>query len=387
MSDLSERNFEHIIESLLLAGGPDDSEPKRSLSERRIVPGPFIPGGYHKCSPELYDKSLCLLPKDVLNFILITQPKEWGKLKKAAPGDTEGHFLQNLAAQIEKRGTLDVLRNGVKDYGCKFDLAYFPPVTTLNPDLQRLYQGNIYSIVRQLKFSQKNEKSLDTAIFLNGLPLFTVELKNPLTGQNVQHAIAQYRNDRDPKEPLFAFRRCLAHFAVDPDLVYFATRLEGPRTRFIPFNRGDHNGAGNERTWNGFATAYLWEQVWSRESILNLIQYFVHEVELEDDDGKKTGELALLFPRYHQLDSVRRLVTATRERGTGHRYLIQHSAGSGKSNSISWLAHQLSVLHDQNDELIFDSIIVITDRRILDRQLRSTVLAFEQKTGIVQPVT
>jgi type I restriction enzyme R subunit len=387
LPDISEKNFEAAIESLLLAGNSDDPEPQRGLHERRVVPGPYTPGGYHKRSPEQYDKSLCLIPKDVLDFILITQPKEWGRLKKAAPQDTESHFLGNLAAQIEKRGTLDLLRNGLKDYGCKFDLAYLPPVNTLNPELQRLYQGNIYSIIRQLKYSRVNEKSLDTALFLNGLPLFTVELKNPLTGQHVGHAITQYRNDRNPKEPLFAFRRCLAHFAVDPDLVYFTTRLEGPRTRFIPFNRGDHNGAGNERTWNGFATAYLWEQVWSRESILNLVQYFIHEVDVEDDDGKKTGERVLLFPRYHQLDSVRRLVTASRDLGTGHRYLIQHSAGSGKSNSISWLAHQLSVLHDKNDDLIFDSVIVITDRRILDRQLRSTVLAFEQKTGIVQPIT
>lgn len=387
MPDISEKNFETIIESLLLAGGPDDPEPSQSLKERVVTEGAYIPGGYHKRMADQYDKSLCLIPKDVLDFILITQPKEWEKLKRNAPNETEAHFLNRLSDEIRKYGTLHVLRNGVKSLGCKFDLAYFQPVTGLNPETQRLYQGNLFSIVRQLKYSEKNENSLDTALFLNGIPIFTVELKNPLTGQNVQNAIRQYRQDRDPREPLFAFRRCLAHFAVDPDLVYFTTELKGTQTRFIPFNRGDRNGAGNAHSWNGFATAYLWEQVWARDSILNLIQYFIHEYEEEDDDGKKTGERKLIFPRYHQLDSVRRLIASSRTLGTGQRYLIQHSAGSGKSNSIAWLAHQISVLHDKSDNPIFDSVVVITDRRILDRQLRRTVLAFEQTVGMVQPIT
>ena len=207
----------------------------RSLSERSVVAGDYLPGGYHKRAPEAYDKSLCLIPKDVLDFILITQPKEWEKLKRNAPNETEAHFLNRLSDEIRKYGTLHVLRKGIKSLGCKFDLAYFEPVTGLNPEIQRLYQGNIFSIVRQLKYSEKNENSLDTVLFLNGLPIFTVELKNPLTGQTVQNAIRQYRQDRDPREPLFAFRRCLAHFAVDPDLVYFTTKLKGAGTRFIPF--------------------------------------------------------------------------------------------------------------------------------------------------------
>ncbi|MBU2610547.1 MAG: DEAD/DEAH box helicase family protein, partial [Chloroflexi bacterium] len=387
MPDIFEKNFETVIESLLLAGGVDDPEPTRTLRERSVVDGAYTAGGYHKHTSNDYDKSLCLIPKDVLDFILITQPKEWDKLKKNAPNETESHFLNRLADEIKKHGTLHVLRNGIKSFGCKFDLAYFPPVSALNPEIQRLYQGNIFSVVRQLKYSEKNENSLDTALFLNGLPIFTVELKNPLTGQSVQNAIRQYRQVRDPREPLFAFRRCLAHFAVDPDLVFFTTKLEGANTRFIPFNRGDNNGPGNAHSWNGFATAFLWEQVWARDSVLNLTQYFVHEFEEEDDDGKKTGEKKLIFPRYHQLDSVRRLITSSRTDGTGRRYLIQHSAGSGKSNSIAWLAHQLSVLHDKDDNPIFDSVVVITDRRILDRQLRRTVLAFEQTAGMVQPIT
>jgi type I restriction enzyme, R subunit len=387
MPDISEKNFETIVESLLLAGSPDDPEPSRTLRERIVVEGEYTAGGYHKRTSEQYDKSICLLPKDVLDFVLITQPKEWEKLKKNAPNETESHFLNRLSDEIRKYGTLHVLRNGVKSLGCKFDLAYFQPVTALNPETQRLYQGNLFSVVRQLKYSEKNENSLDTALFLNGIPIFTVELKNPLTGQDVLRAVKQYQTDRDPREPLFAFRRCLAHFAVDPDLVYFTTELKGTQTRFIPFNRGDRNGAGNAHSWNGFATAYLWEQVWARDSLLNLIQYFIHEYDEEDDDGKKTGNKILIFPRYHQLDSVRRLIASSLTLGAGQRYLIQHSAGSGKSNSIAWLAHQLSVLHDKDDNPIFDSVVVITDRRILDRQLRSTVLAFEQTAGMVQPIT
>jgi type I restriction enzyme R subunit len=388
MPDISEKNFEATIESLLLAGGVDDPEPSRTIRERvTVLDGAYVAGSYNKRAPETYDKSLCLIPKDVLDFILITQPKEWDKLKKNAPDDTESHLLNRLADEIKKYGTLHVLRKGIKSLGCKFDLIYFQPPSTLNPETQKLYQGNIFSIVRQLKYSEKNENSLDTAIFLNGLPIFTAELKNPLTSQTVQHAIRQYRQDRDPREALFAFRRCLAHFAVDPDLVYFTTKLETANTRFIPFNRGDKNGAGNIHTWQGFATAYLWEQVWAHDSILNLIQYFIHEYDEEDDDGKKTGAKKLIFPRYHQLDSVRRLIASSRGLGTGQRYLIQHSAGSGKSNSIAWLAHQLSVLHDKDDNPIFDSVVVITDRRILDRQLRRTVLAFEQTAGMVQPIT
>lgn len=295
-------------------------------------------------------------------------------------------LLQRLAHEVGSRGTLDVLRSGIKVDGVKFQLAYFPPSSGLNPALQTLYEANIFSVARQLHFSQKNEKSLDMALFLNGLPLFTAELKNPFKGQNVEHAISQYRQDRDPREPLFAFGRCLAHFAVDPDLVYLTTQLQGVKTAFLPFNKGHNLGAGNPPSWQGFATAYLWEQVWARQSVLNLIQHFIQIIEEEDDKGQKTGKRSLLFPRYHQLDSVRRLIADAREHGAGQRYLIQHSAGSGKSNSIAWLAHQLSVLHDAQDRRVFDSIIVITDRRVLDHQLQRTVRQFQQTLGVVENI-
>ena len=227
-------------------------------------------------------------------------------------------------------------------------------------------------------------------LFLNGIPLFTAELKNPLSGQTVEDAIHQYRNDRDPRgEPLLAYGQCLAHFAVDTDLVYVTTHLAGAKTRFLPFNRGKFGGAGNppvSPTQAGYATSYLWEETWARDSVLDLVRQFIHEVEEEDEKGRKTGKRFLIFPRYQQLDSVRRLVADARALGAGQRYLIQHSAGSGKSFTIAWLAHQLSTLHGPDDRRVFDTIVVITDRRVLDRQLQATVRQFEQTLGVVENI-
>ena len=282
-----------------------------------------------------------------------------------------------------------MLRNGIRDMGCRFRLAWFRPASGLNEETRRLYQGNIFSVVRQLHYSEKNNKSLDLALFLNGIPIFTAELKNPLTGQNVQDAIRQYRADRDHREPLFDYRRCLAHFAVDPDLVYVTTHLAGPQTLFLPFNQGKFGGAGNPPvppTQSGYATSYLWEETWTRDSVLDLVRQFIHEVEEEDDRGRKTGKRFLIFPRYQQLDCVRRLVGDTRKQGTGQRYLIQHSAGSGKTFTIAWLAHQLSTLHDADDRRVFDSIVVISDRRVLDRQLQGAMRQFEQTLGVVENI-
>lgn len=378
MIDISEKNFEASIEQTLLATSTAPKKGGQSAS--------FLPGGYRKRQPTDYNRSLCLDPDVVLEFLYATQPQEWDKLKQHHGPDVKAKFLQRLASEIGKRGTLDVLRKGVKDSGCKFQLAFFRPATGLNADTQRLYEANQFSVIRQLRYNEDGNQSIDVVLFLNGLPIFTAELKNPLTGQNVQHAITQYRNDRDSREPFCAFGRCLAHFAVDPDLVYLATALEGPKTRFLPFNQGRNGGAGNPPSWKGFATAYLWEQTWSRDSVLDLLQNFVQVVEEEDDGGRKTGKKSLLFPRYHQLDCVRRLVADARTKGAGQFYLIQHSAGSGKSNSIGWLGHQLSSLHDTQEKRVFDSIIVITDRRVLDRQLQRTVRAFEQTLGLVENI-
>ena len=395
--DISEKNLEDTIEQVLLSSpsppavqstpqGIHLPSPLYGPGTSNLTPDNVAPGGYCKHLSEEYDKPFCLIPEDVLNFIYTTQPKEWDKFKKQHEGDARAPFLQRLASELRARGMLHVLRKGIKANGCRFQLAYFIPSSGLNYDLLSLYSANLFSEIRQLNYSEKNNNSLDLVLFLNGLPIFTAELKNPFTGQNVENAIKQYRADRDPREPLFVFGRCLAHFAVDPELVYMTSHLEGQNTRFLPFNKGNKGGAGNPASWKGFATAYLWESMWARNSVLNLVQHFIQEIEEQDDKGRKTGKKSLIFPRYHQLDAVRRLVVDACEKGPGQRYLIQHSAGSGKSNSISWLAHQLSVLHDSLDQRVFDSIIVITDRRVLDKQLQQTVQQFEQTLGVVENI-
>jgi type I restriction enzyme R subunit len=388
--EISERSFEEAIEYALLQYGPDAC-PGESMAVRETPPpyGDTPPGGYRKRQPEDYDRTLCLLPRDVVDFVLATQPKEWKKLEQHHGSGVREQFLKRLAAEIERRGALDVLRNGLKDSGCKFRLAYFRPASGLNEETRRLHAANLFAVVRQVHYSAKNDKSIDLVLFLNGIPIFTAELKNPLNGQDVEDAIRQYKTDRGPRETLFAYGRCLAHFAVDPDLVYVTTQLAGPRTRFLPFNQGKFGGAGNPPvppTRSGYATGYLWEETWSRDSVLDLVRQFIHEVEEEDEKGKKTGRRFLIYPRYQQLDCVRKLVTDARSMGAGQRYLIQHSAGSGKSFTIAWLAHQLATLHDASDRRVFDSIVVITDRRVLDRQLQTTMRQFEQTLGVVENI-
>ena len=397
MPDISEKNFESTIECALLAGGPDACPGDETVA-REPAPayGGLVPGGYLRRTSQDYDPELCLDPDMVVAFIQATQPQEWTRLKKHYRDQARPRFLRRLSREIAKRGTLDVLRKGVKDVGAKIRLVYFRPASTLNPELQKKYQANLFTIVRQLHYSARPEdkaRSLDMAIFLNGIPLFTIELKNPLTGQTYHDGIHQYRTRRDPREPLFAFRRCLAHFAVDPDQVWLTTHLQGHKnendTSFLPFNQGRGTGAGNPippPSSNQFATAYLWEEVWARDSVLDLLEHFIHEIEVEDDKGRKTGERRLIFPRYHQLDAVRRLLADARALGVGQRYLVHHSAGSGKSYTIAWLAHQLATLHDVNDTPVFDSIVVITDRRVLDRQLQRHVRQFEQTRGLVENI-
>ena len=380
--EVSERAFEDAIEEALLHGAG-------TIAEQRASYGDNQSGGYFKRVSDDYDRALCLIPRDVLDFILATQPAEWKKLSQHHGGMVEEQFLKRLASEIRNRGVLAVLRTGISDMGCKFQLAYFRPSSGLNEDTQKLYQANLFSVVRQLHYSEKNNKSLDLALFLNGIPIFTVELKNPLTGQSVAHAISQYKTDRDPREPLLAPGRCLAHFAVDPDLVYVTTELQRANTRFLPFNKGKFGGAGNPPippTQGGYPTSYLWEGTWARDSVLDLLRRFIHEFQEEDDEGKKTGKRSLVFPRYQQLDCVRQLVADARLQGPGRRYLIQHSAGSGKTFTIAWLAHQLSTLHDVDDRRVFDSIVVISDRRVLDRQLQNAMQQFEQTLGVVENI-
>ena len=347
--------------------------------------------GYSSLQPTDYDKYFCLVPDEVLQFIQTTQPKAYQRLERQYGEDTPQKLTLRISNQVERRGVLDVLRKGVKDRGCSFDLTYFQPSSGMNPDHQCLYAQNRFTLIRQLHYSQKNEKSLDMTLFLNGLPLITMELKNSLTGQTVTDAEKQYRTDRDQREPLFQFKRCLVHFAVGNEKVSMTTRLQGSETRFFPFNKDIENPVNPK----GHKTAYLWEDILHPDNLMELINNFIHEQETtEKVYDRRIGEVrdekhrVLVFPRYHQLDVIRELKAAIVEKGVGHNYLIQHTTGSGKSNSIAWLAHLLTHLYRSRTDTnrIFDSVIVVTDRRVLDRQLQNTIKQVEQVDGVVHPV-
>ena len=357
--DLSEKSMESHIESYLV----DERSYVKRLSAN-------------------YDKTLCMDKEKLIGFILSTQPEKWDQLKQQHNERVSEMFLKRVHEEVEKRGTLDVLRKGIKDYGVSFDLFYPKPETGLNENLMKLNQANTFSVIRQLYFSEKNNKSIDLAIFINGMPVITTELKDRLSGSGytVKDAIDQYKG-RDVHEPLFKFGRCLVHFALDEELVYMTTKLEASRTRFFPFNKGYEGGAGNPPS-GGFRTEYLWKDILSKESLSDIIANFINYQDVDDENGKPTGEKKIIFPRYHQLDAVRKLVDSSRA-GTGNNYLVQHSAGSGKSNTISWLGYRLSSLHDAENKNVFDSVIVITDRKVLDRQLQKTFQQFERVSGVL----
>ncbi|MDE0017502.1 MAG: DEAD/DEAH box helicase family protein [Candidatus Poribacteria bacterium] len=347
--------------------------------------------GYRVLQSYHYDKPLCLIPSETLQFIQDTQPDTYQKLKRQYGEDTPDKLLDRINKQIERRGVLDVLRKGVKDRGCDFTLTYFLPSSGMNPDHQKRYAQNRFSLIRQLHYSKRNEKSLDMALFLNGLPLVTMELKNSLTGQVFTDAEKQYRTDRDPREPLFRFKRCLVHFAVGNEKVSMTTHLQGDKTRFFPFNKKIENPVNP----NGHKTAYLWEDILHPDNLMALINNFIHEQETTEkiyDDKTKTVEdekhQLLVFPRYHQLDVIHQLEKAIKKEGVGNNYLIQHTTGSGKSNSIAWLAHLLTHLYrlESDTNRIFDSIVVVTDRLILDKQLQNTIKQVEQVEGVVHAV-
>lgn len=378
----SEENFESIIEETLTA----DQDGQATEPDVAYEVGDFTPGGYEQRSSKDYDADRCLLPDDLIEFIAATQPQEWADLRDQFGDEAERRLLDRVQSRIEQDGTLAVLHDEVKLYGCRFKLVYFEPTTSRNPSLQQKYRANIFSAVRQLYYSENTNESLDLALFLNGLPLFTAELKEPLKNQTYRDAIHQYRSDRDPSEPLFAFKRCLAHFAVGSDEVHMTTELEGGDTTFLPFNQGHDGGAGNPPNARGYRTEYLWEQVWAPDSVLNLLEHFIAEIDEVDETGTPTGDTKLIFPRYHQMRSVRRLVENARENGPGRRYLIQHSAGSGKSISIAVLAHQLAFLHDREDNPVFGTVVVVTDRRVLDDQIAQVIQQFEEKRGVVADI-
>jgi len=367
MKQTSEAAFETVIESVLLADG------------------------YHKLSSAAFDRERAIFPDEVLEFIRSTQAKQWGKLQSLHGEECGNRVLEALCKWMDTHGVLSTLRHGFKCFGKTLRLAFFRPAHGLNRELESNYQANRLGLTRQLHFSPQSEKSLDVVLSLNGVPVVTLELKNPLTGQTATNAIRQYRHDRDPRELLFQFtKRTLVHFAVDTEEVQMTTRLAGLGTHFLPFNRGNQGGAGNEadKAGRNYKTAYLWEEALQRDSLLDLLARFLH-LDVQEkitDEFRKVRTESMIFPRYHQLQAVRHIVAAVASEGVGHNYLVEHSAGSGKSNTIAWLAHRLSSLHNEKDERIFDSVVVITDRVVLDRQLQNTIYQFDHRQGVVQKI-
>jgi type I restriction enzyme R subunit len=347
-------------------------------------------GGYTHGNRNGFDLDRAIFPTEVLAFIKATQPDEWAYLAGLQKDKAEETLLDALCRALDSdhEGCLSVLRHGFKCFGKLFHVAYFAPASGMNPETEKRYEANRLTITRQLRYSSKHGNTLDVTLALNGIPVATVELKNPMTAQTWRHAVTQYKNDRDPADLIFRFKhRTLVHFALDTDEVYMTTRLSGSKTYFLPFNKGCNGGGGNPENPGGYKTAYLWEEVLERHSFLDILARFIHlQIEEKRLGGKKVKRETMIFPRYHQLDCVRRLVNDAQVRGTGTNYLIQHSAGSGKSNSIAWLAHRLASLYDAKDEKVFDSVIVVTDRVVLDQQLQNTIYQFEHKQGVVQKI-
>lgn len=329
-----------------------------------------------------FDRGLCLDTGIFCDFVKESQQKEWEYLENILGERTPGVLIKDLtrALDSDQEGCLSVLRHGFKCYGKLIRGAYFKPVTGMNPDTRALYEANKLTITRQARYSEAHNNSIDVVLTVNGIPIVTMELKNPMTGQNVSHAKHQYMTDRDPGDKIFQFKkRALVNFAVDTDEVFMTTRLKKKGTYFLPFNKGRNNGKGNPDNPDGYKTAYLWEEVLQSDSLLEIIHRFLH---LQVDGKKET----LIFPRYHQLDVVRKLISSAGKEGPGNNYLIQHSAGSGKSNSIAWTAHRLASLHDKKDKKVFSSVVVVTDRKVLDQQLQNTIYQFEHKDGVVRKI-
>jgi len=375
MPQTNERAFESYVEEMLLTGS-----------------------GWEQGTNAEWDVEQALFPARIIAFIQDTQAKLWGEMQALHGSGLEKMLITALAKELDLKGTLHILRHGFKFYGKTFRLAYFKPAHGLNDEIIELYGKNRLTVTRQALCHPGKHDTIDLLFAVNGLPVATCELKNPGTGQNWRHAVKQYKSDRDPRAPLFGFKtRALVHFAADPVEVHMATRLRKEATHFLPFNRGSHPGevqcgAGNPQHPSGYRSGYFWEEVLQRDQFLDILGHymFVEKKEEKIDDGKGGQRLvvkeALIFPRYHQLDAVRKLITTTRLDGTGHNYLIQHSAGSGKTNSISWLSHRLASLHDQADNKVFHCVIVITDRRVLDQQLQDAIYQIEHSQGVVKAI-
>lgn len=366
----TEKNFENNVESMMHDAGWDVFE---SNAEAQAD----------------YDRKRALKTKSVLGFVKETQPEEWAKIEKMYGAQAEERFLKRLCDELEphdeRGGVVNVLRHGIRMApGAQFRLCFFKPATGKNPDAIARYEANRFELVRQLRYGtlpDDKDNSVDTVLFLNGIPVATMELKNNLSGQRTDHAVKQYKTDRSPKELLFKpNRRAIVHFALDSETVEMCTWLANGKSYFLPFNRGNGmSGAGNPPNPNGYRTEYLYREILETDSLLDIIQRFVRvEYDADTHAMKK-----IIFPRYHQLDAVRKLVADAKASGAGKSYLIQHSAGSGKSNSIAWLAHHLQSLHDAGDNPVFDTVVILTDRRNLDAQLSETIDSVEHKRGVV----
>ena len=351
-------------------------------------------GGYAKGDAKTFDRTVALDVATLISFVKATQPKSWEKYETIYGTSCEKSFVERFCKEVRSLGLLSVLRHGFKDRGITFRVVYWKPETSINQTAQAQYERNVLHCTRQLHYSVSNENSIDIVLFLNGIPVVSMELKNQFTGQDTDNAIHQYKFDRASKDTIFEFKnRVLVHFAVDLYNVFMTTRLQGANTYFLPFNQGSNGsgnvgGKGNPQNPDGYQTAYLWEKVLAKDSLLEILHKYMHlQVEVkEDKNGNKTRKETMIFPRYHQLDVVTRLLADVKSNGAGHNYLIQHSAGSGKSNSIAWLSHRLSGLHNDLDQKIFRSVIVITDRKVLDSQLQETIYQFDHVDGVVQKI-
>lgn len=338
--------------------------------------------GYEQGQNRDYNTEYALDTTRLFRFLKNTQPDAMKKLQLETNPQKTAQFLARVRDEITKRGIVDVLRKGIKAYPASLIMFYMTPSVN-NPAAAALYAKNIFSVTRQLHFSPDATKlSLDLCIFVNGLPVITFELKNQLTKQNVDDVVYQYQHARSPKELLFQFTRCMVHFAVDDAQVKFCTRLQGKESWFLPFNKGYKDGAGNPPNPDGLMTDYLWKQILTKDMLSRIIENYATLVEKKDEETGKT-RYKQIFPRYHQLTAVESLLADVKKNGVGNRYLIQHSAGSGKSNSIAWLAHQLTGLEDAQGNLLVDSVIVVTDRVVLDKQIRDTIRQFAQTRNII----
>lgn len=370
--DIKERRFEQDIETYMLSNG-----------------------GYTKGSDATFDKEKGIDLSKMIKYIEATQPREWERYQKIYGSDSISKLYKRFDESVDMHGLLHVLRHGIEDRGIKLKFASFKPETSLNSAVIEKYNANIVECIRQFHYSTQNNNSIDMVLMLNGIPVVALELKNQLTGQSVENAKRQYMRDRDAKETCFGFnRRFLVYFAVDLFEVEMTTELKGKDTFFLPFNMGSNGagnvgGAGNPMNEDGYTTSYLWEKVLQKDILLDILQRYMHlsvEEKIDTQTGKKKTSRKLIFPRYHQLDVVTKILADVKGNGAGHNYLIQHSAGSGKSNSIAWLSYGLANLHDADDNKIFKSVIVVTDRTILDSQLQDTIYSFDHTEGVVEKI-